>query len=274
MLSLQGKMEKKKRSSKKENLKSEPQGVEIQASEASITINPEQIKTFNSYEGLSWDPSGPLKPLHELNPVRLSFIKNHLVRLKNLDAQSQTPYAGLKMLDVGCGPGLLCEPLARLGATVTGIDASDRFLDEAKAHAVSENLSIVYEHKPIEACKDELYEVIFALEVVEHVDNVDIFLESCLDLLKPGGVIFISTLNRTPMSYLKSIILAEYILKWIPQGTHDWKRFLTPAEIATILRKKDFFFTDLKGIDYNPFKREWKLTSSLKANYIGCALKR
>ena len=179
-------------------------------------------------------------------------------------------------MDVGCGAGLICEPFARLGASVTGIDASDTALTQARTHAVQQGLDIDYQLKTIEdkIKQKEKYDVVLALEVVEHVDDVSFFLKACADLLKPGGLLFISTLNRTPISYLKSIVLAEYVLKWIPQGTHDWNRFLKPSEIAEPIQEKGCFFTTFKGIDYNIFKREWELTSSLNNNYISCAIKR
>lgn len=242
----------------------------------SETVNVEQVNTFNDYEGDPWDENGPLKPLHQLNPIRLGFIKDHLTRIKKLDGDSGGLYKGLSILDVGCGPGLLSEPLARLGASVTGVDASDQFLNAAKSHAKAQDLTIDYQLSSIEDLvkKRKKYDVVCALEVVEHVDNVDRFLQSCMDVLKDDGVLFLSTLNRTFMSYLKAILLAENILKWVPAGTHDWNRFLTPAEIASTLRESNFYFTDLKGIDFHPLKQEWHLTPSLSTNYIGCAVKR
>lgn len=240
------------------------------------TVNVEQVNAFNDYEGNPWDEDGPLKPLHQLNPVRLSFIKDHLTRIRKLDIDSAQPYKELSILDVGCGPGLLSEPLARLGASVTGIDASDHFLKAAIKHAEEQKLTIDYQLSSVEDTlkKPKKYDVVCALEVVEHVDNVDRFLQSCMEVLKDDGVLFISTLNRTLMSYVKAILLAENILKWVPTGTHDWKRFLTPAEIASTLQEGDFYFTDLKGVDFHPLKQAWHLTSSLNTNYIGCAVKR
>jgi len=242
----------------------------------SETVNVEQVNTFNDYAGDPWDESGSLKPLHQLNPIRLGFIKDHLTRIKKLDGDAGQLYKGLNILDVGCGPGILSEPLARLGANVTGIDASDQFLKAAQEHAQKQDLSIDYQLASIEdiAKKSKKYDVVCALEVVEHVDNVDRFLQSCMNSLKDDGVLFVSTLNRTFMSYLKAIIFAENILKLVTTGTHDWKRFLTPAEIASILRENDFYFTDLKGIDFHPLKQQWHLTTSLSTNYIGCAVKR
>lgn len=269
---------KTKDSSKTKTIESESPIVESAASVMldATTINVEQVNTFNHYEGNPWDENGPLKSLHQLNPVRLSFIRDHLTRIKKLDSDSKDPYKELSILDVGCGPGLLSEPLARLGAHVTGIDASDHFLKVAINHASEQKLNIDYQLSSIENTvqQHKKYDVVCALEVIEHVDNVDRFLQSCMDVLKDDGVLFISTLNRTLISYLKAIVLAENILKWVPTGTHDWKRFLTPAEIASTLQEGDFYFTDLKGIDFNPLKQEWYLTSSLSTNYIGCAVKR
>jgi 2-polyprenyl-6-hydroxyphenyl methylase/3-demethylubiquinone-9 3-methyltransferase len=272
------KKSKKKSVSKTKTIKPEITTVESVPSimPEATTVNVEQVNTFNDYEGNPWDENGPLKPLHQLNPVRLSFIKDHLTRIKKLDTDSAHPYAELSVLDVGCGPGLLSEPLARLGAHVTGIDASDHFLKVATLHASEQKLNIDYQLSSIEDIvqKNKKYDMVCALEVVEHVDNVDRFLQSCMDVLKDDGVLFISTLNRTLISYLKAIVLAENILKWVPVGTHDWKRFLTPAEIASTLQDGGFYFTELKGIDFHPLKQEWYLTSSLNTNYIGCAVKR
>jgi 2-polyprenyl-6-hydroxyphenyl methylase/3-demethylubiquinone-9 3-methyltransferase len=240
------------------------------------TINKNEIHTFNQYEGNWWNEKGPLKPLHELNPIRLSFIVDQINRQKNLTNESHHSFQGLSILDIGCGAGLVAEPLARKGATVTGIDASDTALTQARLHAVEQNLDIQYERSTIEKKVEQgmKYDVVLALEVVEHVNNVPFFLKNCMDALNEDGIFFISTLNRTFLSYLKAIIAAEYVLKWIPVGTHNWNQFLKPSEIAADLQKQNFYFTNLKGINYNPLKKEWSLTNALDTNYIGCAIKR
>jgi 2-polyprenyl-6-hydroxyphenyl methylase/3-demethylubiquinone-9 3-methyltransferase len=240
------------------------------------TTEIKDITTFNEYEGKWWDANGPLKPLHQLNPIRLQFIKSQISRLKNIDPDEAAPYKNLSMLDVGCGAGLICEPLSRLGAKVTGIDASETALIQARSHAVEHDLEIDYQLVTVEEklAQGLVYDVVFALEVVEHVSNVAVFLKSCAKLVKPGGILFLSTLNRTAMSYVKTILIAEYLLKWIPAGTHDWNRFLKPSELSEPLQEEGFYFTNLKGIDYNILKKEWYLTDSLATNYIGCAVKR
>lgn len=240
------------------------------------TAETKDITTFNQYQGKWWDVNGPLKPLHQLNPIRLEFIKSQISLLKNIDEESEEPYKNLSMIDIGCGAGLICEPLARLGASVSGIDASETALTQARSHAVEHDLDIDYQLMTVEKKLEEnkTFDVVFALEVVEHVSNVPIFLKSCSKLLNPGGLLFLSTLNRTVLSYVKTILFAEYILKWIPVGTHDWHRFLTPAELAEPLQEEGFYFTNLKGIDYSIFKKEWVLNNNLDTNYIGCAVKR
>ncbi|MDP2193364.1 MAG: bifunctional 2-polyprenyl-6-hydroxyphenol methylase/3-demethylubiquinol 3-O-methyltransferase UbiG [Alphaproteobacteria bacterium] len=242
----------------------------------SPSIDPKQIDTFNAYEGDPWDEKGPLKPLHQLNPVRVQFIRDHIQRIKRIGSHQSPVLEGLNVLDVGCGPGLLCEPLSRLGANVTGIDASDHFISVAKNHAEKNALDITYQLSSVEDLVNQgkKYDVVCVLEVVEHVSEADRFLNHCMELVADDGVLFISTLNRTIMSYLKAIILAENILKWIPIGTHQWKKFLTPSEIAEVLQNQQFYFTDIQGIDYNILNRQWSLTPSLSTNYIGCAVKR
>ncbi len=263
-------------SKKKSSSKEEFTNVETIEAEENSTINLDDVKTFNNYEGNWWDENGPLKPLHELNPLRLSFIFDQLKRVNKINPENTKPYSNLSVLDVGCGAGLVCEPFARNGANVTGIDASETALTQARLHALEQNLEIAYEQTSIEqkAEQGQTFDVVLALEVVEHVDNVPLFLKSCMDLLKDDGVLFISTINRTALSYLKAIVAAEYILKWVPQGTHQWNKFLKPSEIAQTLQKGGFYFTNIKGIEFNLFKREWLLSSSLDTNYIACALKR
>ena len=244
--------------------------------EASITIDADEVKNFNAYEGNWWDEKGPLKPLHDLNPIRLSFIYDQIRRHKNIEEDQSLPYSNLSILDVGCGAGLISEPFARCGATVTGIDASETALTQARLHAAEHNLDIQYELTTIEKKAEQMcqFDVVVALEVIEHVDNVPLFLKNCMDVMKPDGIFIISTLNRTTLSYLKAILAAEYILNWVPKGTHTWNKFLKPSEIAHILQKGNCYFTNLKGIDYNIFKKEWSLSTSLNTNYIGCAIKR
>ncbi|MCX7338789.1 MAG: bifunctional 2-polyprenyl-6-hydroxyphenol methylase/3-demethylubiquinol 3-O-methyltransferase UbiG [Alphaproteobacteria bacterium] len=224
------------------------------------TVNPKGYQ-FDQIAPEWWDESGPFSPLHKINPVRLRFIVGHL----------RQSLAGLKIIDIGCGGGLVCEPLARLGATVTGIDTSPKAIATAWAHAKDHGLVIDYRCGAIEDVQAEKFDAVLALEIIEHVENPAEFIARCVDLLKKDGVLILSTLNRTWQSYLKAIMGAEYILKWVPKGTHDWNQFFTPAELADLLRPFGVSFIDLKGIDYHPIKRTWSLGSSLSVNYIGAA---
>lgn len=271
-MSFQGKMDRSKYASGKIDSAESSQSFEKDLS----TVESKEISIFNEYKGNWWEENGPLKPLHQLNPIRLSFIKKQICLLKNISDDEPFPYKNLSMIDVGCGAGLVCEPLSRLGAHVTGIDASENALTQARAHAIEHHLEIDYQLTTVEKIHEEnkTFDVVFALEVVEHVSNVPTFIKSCVHLVKPGGVLFLSTLNRTVMSYIKTILMAEYVLKWIPVGTHDWHRFLKPAELAEPLQEEGFYFTSLKGIDYNILKKEWYLSDNLDNNYIGCAIKR
>ncbi|CAO5675693.1 MAG: Ubiquinone biosynthesis O-methyltransferase [Holosporales bacterium] len=233
-----------------------------------ITLNPEEVRRFDEQTNDWWSKKGPLGPLLDLNPLRLTFIQDQLTRAFNLE--SPISYAGLDILDVGCGAGLISEPMARLGAKVTGIDASETALTQARIHALQENLDICYKQQTIEQqlLENQLFDVVIALDVVEHVDHVDAFLKACVGLLKPNGVFILSTLNRTVSSYLKAIILAEYILKWVPPKTHNWYQFLKPSEIAQVLQSQGCFLTQIKGISLNPITNEWSLTQKLDTNYI------
>ena len=230
------------------------------------TLNEDEVRQFDQISGGWWDEKGPFKPLHLLNPCHLKFIKDHLLK-----AFSVNSLKGLRILDVGCGGGLLCEPLARLGATVTGIDASPKAITVAKEHAMKSGLDITYYNTTLEEFPENDFDAILALEIIEHVDNPKDFIGLFPEHLKKEGLLFLSTLNRTWQSYLGAIIGAEYLLNWVPKGTHDWNKFISPSELGAFLRAFDMHFTDLKGMDYKPLSGQWILGNSLKVNYIGCA---
>lgn len=242
--------------------------------DGAVTLNPQEISRFDAQKSDWWSKEGPLGPLLDMNPLRLEFIQDQLKRSFSLS--DDLPYQALDILDVGCGAGLVCEPLARLGANVTGIDASETAITQARMHAVEQNLDIHYQRLTIEEKKTEglLFDVITALEVVEHVDHVDAFLKTCVQMLKPNGVLIVSTLNRTVYSYLKAIVIAEYIFQWVPKKTHSWHQFLKPSEIAQILQTESCFLTNIRGMTLNPITKEWSLTQKIDTNYILSAIKR
>ncbi|MCP8885346.1 bifunctional 2-polyprenyl-6-hydroxyphenol methylase/3-demethylubiquinol 3-O-methyltransferase UbiG [Devosia sp. XJ19-1] len=234
------------------------------------TVNDAEIAKFTAMAEEWWDPKGKFKPLHKFNPVRLSYIRDHLVRHFGRDAHSIRPFHGLRILDVGCGGGLLCEPLTRLGATVTGVDAAERNIAIARIHADKSGLQIDYRATTSEALVEagERYDVVLNMEVVEHVDNVPLYMKSCADLVAPGGLMFTATLNRTARSWALAIIGAEYVLRWLPRGTHDWHKFLTPEEITAQLRRNGLKVIDQAGVSFNPLTDEWRASSDMGVNYM------
>ena len=233
------------------------------------TINKEEIQKFSKLADQWWDINGKFKPLHMFNPIRIQYILETISKYYNLKTKSLN---GLKILDIGCGGGLISEPMARLGASVTGIDASEKNIKVAKFHASQNNLNINYLNKSPEQLKDlKNFDVILNLEVVEHVDNLNLYLSSCNTLIKKNGLMFTATINRTLISYLKAIIGAEYVLRWLPIGTHDWNKFIKPEELEKLLTKANFSTFDLKGLEFNPLSRKWKKTENLSVNYIICS---
>lgn len=242
------------------------------------SLNSEQVNHFEQMADDWWDEAGPFRPLHQMNPCRLRFIKEHVALHFKKQSAAEQPLKGLTLLDVGCGGGLLCEPLARLGATVTGIDASPKAIRVAKDHADKMDLDITYQVKSVEEMQGQTFDMVLALEIIEHVDSPADFIRACRAVLSPQGLFFIATLNRTMAAYLGGIVAAEYILRWVPRGTHQWQRFVQPAELADWLRACDLKWRDLKGLRYNPLHRfsavqqPWTLGPSLDINYIGCAV--
>ncbi len=237
------------------------------------TINQDEIQKFSKLADEWWDVSGKFKPLHMFNPIRIEYILDN-IKDHFGESSKELPLKGLKILDIGCGGGLMSEPMSRLGAEVTGIDASLKNIKVAKLHAEKNNLKINYiNSSPENLHQDENYDIILNLEIVEHVDNVDLYFESCSKLLKKNGIMFTATLNRTFTSFIKAIIGAEYILRWLPVGTHDWNKFFKPKEIEEKILNLNFTIKDTKGLDYNPFTQKWKKSKNLSVNYIVTSVK-
>ena len=238
------------------------------------TVNQEEIQKFSKLADQWWDANGKFKPLHTFNPIRIKYIIDKCSSHFKLNKQENKTLSKLKILDIGCGGGLVCEPLTRLGAQVTGIDASYKNIEVAKIHAKKSNLKIKYLNASPEKNKiNEKFDVILNLEVVEHVDNLDLFLKSSSELLKKNGIMFIATINRTFESYTKAIIGAEYVLRWLPIGTHDWQKFLKPEEIEKKFKQLNLDKTDLNGLKFNIFSNNWSLSSDCSVNYIIVAKK-
>ena len=237
------------------------------------TINKKEIEKFSKIAEEWWDPEGKFKPLHKFNPIRISYIKNNIIQSFKLKNKNK-PLEKVKILDIGCGGGLLCEPMSRLGADVVGIDASDKNIKVAKLHAKKDNLDIEYLCATPETFKTDIkFDVILNMEIVEHVENVDFFLKSSSELLRKNGVMFVATLNKTLKSYLFAIIGAEYILNWLPIGTHEWEKFVKPEDLTNILKKYKLNLESLDGMKYNLLKDEWAVSKDKSINYISKFIK-
>jgi len=240
----------------------------------STTINKEEIQKFSKLSEEWWDANGKFKPLHMFNPIRIEYITENIKKNFKINSDKINYLEGLKILDIGCGGGLISEPITRLGAKVTGIDASEKNINVARIHAKESGLEIDYVNTSPENLKNfETYDVILNLEVVEHVNNVGLYIKSCRKLLKKNGLMFTATLNRTLTSYVKAIIGAEYILRWLPIGTHDWNKFLKPEQLESYLTSEKLTTQDMSGLEFNPFTKKWKKSSDLSVNYIICSLK-
>ncbi|MGH6826690.1 bifunctional 2-polyprenyl-6-hydroxyphenol methylase/3-demethylubiquinol 3-O-methyltransferase UbiG, partial [Methyloceanibacter sp.] len=240
------------------------------------TLDRDEVARFAKLSGQWWDERGPFRQLHRINPVRLTYIRDQLCRKFGRDAREAASLAGLSVLDIGCGGGLVCEPLARLGAHVTGIDPAAENIAAAKAHASAAGLAIAFEGTTAEelASRGQSYDAVLLLEVVEHVPDVPAFLKGVAPLVKPGGVMILSTLNRTLKSFALAIVGAEFILRWLPVGTHQWQRFVTPAELASALSAAGLAMTGTEGLTYDPFSDEWRLGTDTDVNYFATATQR
>ena len=238
------------------------------------TINKEEIQKFSKLAEEWWDVNGKFKPLHMFNPIRIEYIIEQLSKHFKINQKKEGYLKNLKILDIGCGGGLISEPMARLGGEVTGIDASEKNIQIAALHSKNNNLKINYMNKsPEQMFEKEKFDVILNLEIIEHVDDVNLYLESCHKLLKVNGLMFTATLNRTLTSYIKAIVGAEYILRWLPIGTHDWNKFIKPEELQKKLIDKNFSIKDTKGLEFNLLAKKWKKTENLSVNYIICCTK-
>ena len=238
------------------------------------TVDKKEIEKFSKLAKDWWNPKGKFKPLHLFNPARIKFIKEKLVLHFKIDPDVSEPLKKLSILDIGCGGGLLCEPLCRLGANVTGIDASNDNIKIAKLHAKEMNLDIKYIHSsPESLILENKFDVILNMEVVEHVPNVDLFIKNCSKLVKKNGIMFVATINKNLKSYIFGIVGAEYILRWLPIGTHDWEKFLTPQDLENIAIKNHFLSDETVGMKFNLLFNEWKKSKDTSVNYISTFLK-
>jgi 2-polyprenyl-6-hydroxyphenyl methylase/3-demethylubiquinone-9 3-methyltransferase len=235
------------------------------------SVDPAEIGKFDRMARHWWDPAGEMAALHRLNPLRIGYIRDTLLaQFDRTPADPLRPLAGLRLLDVGCGGGILAEPLARLGAQVTGIDAARETVKAARNHAELQGLRIDYRAAGVEdlAAGDERFDAVLAMEIVEHVSDVDGFLTACGRLVRPGGLAFVATLNRTPKSFLLAKVGAEYVLGWLPRGTHDWRRFVRPSEVARGLRPAGLTVAQVTGVSYDPLRAAWNLSSDTDVNYM------
>lgn len=240
------------------------------------TVDQGEIEKFEAMAAEWWDPDGKFKPLHMLNPCRLDYITRQIAAEFGRNLKDSRPFDGLRILDIGCGGGLLSEPMARLGADVVGADAAERNIPVARIHAEAMGLTIDYRHTTSEALAEakEIFDVILNMEVVEHVANTASFLMSCATLLKPGGLMICSTLNRTPKSYAMTILGAEYIMRWLPKGTHDWSKFITPDELFALLTNAGLDPVDRKGFQFNPLYWNWRISDrDLSVNYVTASVR-
>ncbi|MGY6697269.1 MAG: bifunctional 2-polyprenyl-6-hydroxyphenol methylase/3-demethylubiquinol 3-O-methyltransferase UbiG [Roseinatronobacter sp.] len=240
------------------------------------TIDPSEIAKFEAMAAEWWDPHGKFKPLHMLNPCRLDYITAQIAAEFGRDLSAPHPFAGLRLLDIGCGGGLLSEPMARLGATVVGADAAARNIPVAQLHAQAEGLEIDYRHTTAEdlAAAGEVFDVVLNMEVVEHVADPLAYLTACQQLLRPGGLMICSTLNRNPKSFLMAIIGAEYVMRWLPKGTHEWAKFITPDELYDLLSRAGLDPVDRKGFVFNKLAWNWSISDrDLSVNYVTASVK-
>ena len=241
--------------------------------DARSSIDPDEIARFEAMAAEWWDPHGKFRPLHKFNPVRLAWIRDRLLARFGRDGASPRPLEGLRILDIGCGGGLVSEPMARLGAEVVGVDASHRNVEVARIHAAQGDLAIDYRQGTAEdlLAAGERFDAVLSLEVVEHVADPAAFLGACAGLVAPGGALFVATINRTPQAFALAIVGAEYVLRWLPRGTHSWSKFVRPSEVAAALRPTGLELREFAGMSYNPLRDAWSAGRDLGVNYIAYA---
>ncbi|WP_249041890.1 bifunctional 2-polyprenyl-6-hydroxyphenol methylase/3-demethylubiquinol 3-O-methyltransferase UbiG [Oceanicella actignis] len=240
------------------------------------TVDPAEVAKFEAMAAEWWDPNGKFKPLHMLNPCRLDYAVAQIAAQHGRDPDAPRPFEGLRILDIGCGGGLLSEPMARLGAQVVGADAAERNIPVARLHARRMGLEIDYRHTTAEALAEagERFDAILNMEVVEHVPDPQAYLDACATLLRPGGVMICSTINRNPKSFLFAIIGAEHVMRWLPRGTHEWSRFITPDELAAHLARAGLRLVDRKGFVFDPLRWSWSISArDLSVNYVTASVK-
>jgi len=238
------------------------------------TVDKIEIEKFSKMAKDWWDPYGKFKPLHLFNPTRIAFIKEKLISHFDLDSFSLKPLEKLKILDIGCGGGLLCEPLNRLGANITGIDPSENNIEVAKLHSKEMNLNINYMRcSPENLNFKDKFDVVLNMEVIEHVSNVELFIQNCSKLTKKNGIMFVATINKNLKSYVFAILGAEYILRWLPIGTHNWDKFLTPHDLEIITNKNQFVTDEIVGMKFNLLGNKWKKSNDISVNYISTFIK-
>jgi 2-polyprenyl-6-hydroxyphenyl methylase / 3-demethylubiquinone-9 3-methyltransferase len=243
--------------------------------EDASTIDPNEVARFERVAETWWDPRGPMRALHKFNPVRLAYIRDEACRRFERDPKGVRPLEGLCVLDVGCGGGLLCEPLARLGAAVTGLDPAPTNVAVARRHAARSGIPVSYRSETVESvvAGGERFNVVLAMEVVEHVTDVPAFVRACGAAVKPGGILVMATLNRTLRAFALAIVGAEYVLGWLPRGTHQWEKFVTPDELQMAIEAAGLTVSEFRGVVYNPLRDQWTLARDTSVNYMALAVR-
>ena len=239
------------------------------------TIDPVEHEKFSKLAEEWWNPKGKFKTLHKFNPTRIAFIREKIINHFDIAKDEKKPFKNINLLDIGCGGGLLSEPMAKLGANVTGLDVVEKNIKTASTHAKNQGLKINYIHSTVEKIseKDEKFDVILNMEVIEHVSDVNLFINSCNKILSPNGIMIFASLNRTLISYGLAIIGVEYILGWLPKGTHDWSKFITPDELKILFSSNGLKIDEIIGMKYNPLFDSWKRSEDLSVNYLGLSSK-